>query len=131
MPKTNAPSPPAAAEMPVIFIRPRSGWRLIDWREMREYRDLFFFLIWRGVKVRCAQSAIGIGWAVIQPLATMVVFTLVFGRLVGVESDGAPYSVFAFVALVPWTCFSNALTEATSSLSANAHLISKIYFFRA
>lgn len=114
----------------MIVIEPRSGWRLIDWKELRDYSDLFFFLVWRGIKVRYAQSAIGIGWAVIQPLASMVVFTVIFGRLVGMESDGEPYAIFAFVALVPWTYFSNALTQATSSLSRDANLISKIYFPR-
>jgi lipopolysaccharide transport system permease protein len=120
----------ALEQAPMIVIEPRSGWRLIDWKELRDYSDLFFFLVWRGIKARYAQSAIGIGWAVIQPLASMVVFTVIFGRLVGMESDGEPYAIFAFVALVPWTYFSNALTQATSSLSRDANLISKIYFPR-
>jgi lipopolysaccharide transport system permease protein len=115
---------------PVVIIKPRSGWQLVDWQELREYRDLFLFLVWRDIKVRYAQSAIGIGWAVIQPLFSMVVFTVVFGRLAGVESDGAPYAVFSFVALVPWTYFANAVTEATQSLVSNARMLSKIYFPR-
>lgn len=117
-------------DVPEIVIEPRSGWRLVDLKELRDYSDLFFFLVWRGIKARYAQSAIGIGWAVIQPLASMVVFTVIFGRLVGVSSDGEPYAIFAFVALVPWTYFSNALTQATLSLSADANIISKIYFPR-
>jgi lipopolysaccharide transport system permease protein len=113
-----------------LVIRPRSGWQLIDWRELREYRDLFSFLVWRGVKVRYAQSALGIGWAVIQPVLSMLVFTLVFGRLAKVRSDGIPYALFSFVGLAPWTFFSNAVAEATNSLVGNANMISKIYFPR-
>jgi len=112
------------------IIEPCSGWRLVDWQELSEYRDLFSFLVWRSIKVRYAQSAIGIGWAVIQPLFSMLVFTVVFGRLAGIESDGVPYAVFSFVALVPWTYFSNALTEGTSSLVGNASMLSKVYFPR-
>ncbi len=121
---------PAPDRVPVITIEPHSGWRLVDFRELREYRDLFLFLIWRSIKARYAQSALGIGWAVVQPLASMVVFTLIFGRLVGIQSDGEPYAIFAFVALVPWTYFSNALTQATLSLSIETNILTKIYFPR-
>lgn len=114
----------------VTLIRPHTGWRLIDWKELHDYKDLFLFLIWRNIKVRYAQSAIGIGWAILQPVATMVVFTVVFGRLVGLESNGAPYAVFTFAALVPWTYFANCLTEGTGSMVTNAQMISKIYFPR-
>ena len=120
----------ASQDVPVVVLRPRSGWQLVDWKELRDYRDLFFFLIWRSVKVRYAQSAVGVGWAVIQPIASMVVFTVIFGRLVNVNSDGRAYAVFAFAALVPWTYFSNALTQATNSLTKNANVISKVYFPR-
>ena len=120
----------AGQPAPVTIIEPHTGWRMVDWRELRDYQDLFFFLIWRNIKVRYAQSAIGVGWAVLQPVASMVVFTVIFGRLVGVESDGAPYAVFAFVALVPWTYFANCLTEGSASMVANAGMISKIYFPR-
>lgn len=127
-PAEAAPQPGRVA--PTVVVEPRSGWRLIDLREMREFRDLYLFLVWRSVKVRYAQSAIGIGWVVVQPLASMLVFTVIFGRLVGVESDGQPYSLFAFVALVPWTYFANAMTQATSSLANDANIIRKIYFPR-
>lgn len=128
---TGRPAQAAApGQLPTIIIEPHSGWRLIDFRELVEYRDLFRFLIWRSIKARYAQSALGIGWAVVQPLASMVVFTLIFGRLVGVESDGQPYAIFAFVALVPWTYFSNALTQATLSLSTETNILTKIYFPR-
>ena len=112
------------------IIEPRSGWRLIDWRELRDYRDLFLFLTWRNIKVLYAQSAIGIGWAVIQPLFSMILFTLVFGKLAKISSDGVPYAVFSFTALVPWTYFSNSLTQGVNSLVQNANMISKVYFPR-
>ncbi len=117
-------------DVPITVIEPRSGWRLVDWRELYHYRDLFRFLVWREVKVRYAQSAIGIGWAIIQPVFSMLIFTVVFGRLAGVESDGAPYALFSLAALVPWTYFSNALTDGTASLVSNANMLSKVYFPR-
>jgi lipopolysaccharide transport system permease protein len=120
----------AAMAEKVTVIEPRSGWRLIDWKELGEYSDLFFFLTWRHIKVRYAQSALGIGWAVVQPLFYMLVFTVVFGRLARIQSDGAPYAVFAFTALVPWTYFANAVSEGAASLIVNANMISKIYFPR-
>ncbi len=114
----------------VTIIEPRSGWRLIDWKELYDYRDLFFFLVWRSVKVRYAQSALGIGWAIIQPVFSMLIFTVVFGELAEVASDNVPYAVFSFVALVPWTYFANALTDATASLVNNSQILSKVYFPR-
>jgi lipopolysaccharide transport system permease protein len=125
-----AQHPHAAADVPVTIIEPSRGWRLVDWNELVQYRDLFRFLVWREIKVRYAQSAIGIGWAIIQPLFSMLIFTIVFGRLAGVESDGVPYALFSFAALVPWTYFSNAVTEGTNSLVSNANMISKVYFPR-
>jgi len=117
-------------DIPITVIEPRSGWRLLDLRELSAYRDLFRFLIWRSIKVRYAQSAIGIGWAIIQPLFSMVVFTIVFGKLAGISSDGVPYAVFSFAALVPWTYFANALTEGVDSLVGNANMLQKVYFPR-
>lgn len=111
-------------------IEPAPGWRLINFRELWAYHDLLYFLIWRDIKVRYAQSVLGVGWAIIQPLFYMVLFTVIFGRLVKVESDGAPYAVFSYVALVPWTYFSNAMIDATGSLVQNASLLSKVYFPR-
>jgi lipopolysaccharide transport system permease protein len=118
------------ADVAVLIIEPKTGWRLVDWQELWHYRDLYFFLVWRGVKVRYAQSAIGIGWAVIQPVFSMLMFSVVFGRLAKIDSEGAPYAVFSFAALVPWTYFSNALTDGASSLISNANMISKVYFPR-
>lgn len=122
--------PQSGKNLRVTVIESHTGWRGIDWKELYEYKDLFTFLIWRNIKVRYAQSAIGIGWAVLQPVASMLVFTVIFGNLVGVESDGSAYGVFAFVALVPWTYFANCLTEGTASMVTNAHIVSKIYFPR-
>jgi lipopolysaccharide transport system permease protein len=128
LPVTTAPEP--VAELRVTIIEPRSGWRLVDWQEIYRYRDLFLFLTWRQLKVQYAQSALGVGWAVIQPLFSMLIFTIVFGRLVKVSSDGVPYALFSFVALVAWSYFSNAVTEGTNSLVSNTNLLTKVYFPR-
>ena len=104
--------------------------RLIDWHELRQYRDLFYFLVWRDVKTRYAQSVLGIGWAVIQPVFSMVVFTIVFGKLAHVDSEGVPYAIFSYTALVPWTYFSGALTGAGGSLIGASSMITKVYFPR-
>ncbi|HEX2723080.1 MAG TPA: ABC transporter permease [Gemmatimonadaceae bacterium] len=113
-----------------LIVEAKSGWRGIDWRELYRYRDMFRFLTLRSVRARYAQSVIGMGWAVIQPLFSMIVFSIVFGRLARVSSDGAPYALFSFVALVPWTYFSNALSDSTSSLISNAAMLNKVYFPR-
>src|SRR4051794_17232382 len=98
----------------VIYIRPNKGWSAIDVKEIWRYRDLLYFLTIRGIKAKYAQSVLGIGWAIIQPLVTMVVFTIVFGRVAKVNSDGMPYPVFAFLGLWPWTYFSGTLTESAN-----------------
>eukprot|EP00913_Durusdinium_trenchii_P010898 g10227.t1 len=119
-----------STDLPVTIIEARKGLQLIDVGELLAYRDLFLFLTWRSIKVLYAQSAIGIGWAIIQPVFSMLVFTVVFGKLAGIDSEGVPYAVFSFTALVPWTYFSNALTQSTNSLVQNANMISKVYFPR-
>ena len=127
---TSQPEPAPSVRDIELIIEPRRGLRLVDWRELVAYRDLFRFLVWRQVKVRYAQSSLGIGWAVIQPVFSMIVFTIIFGRLAKVESDRSTYALFSFVALVPWTYFSNALTGSTASLVSNANMLSKVYFPR-
>ena len=112
------------------IIDAKTRWGLVDLRDLWYYRDLLYFLVWRDIKVRYAQSVLGVGWAVIQPVFLMIVFTLVFGRLARLDSDGAPYAIFSYVALVPWTDFSNALTDSTTSLVQNSALITKVYFPR-
>ena len=112
------------------IIEPKSGWRVVDFRELWEYRDLLYFLVLRDIKVKYAQSVIGIGWAVIQPVFFMLVFTVGFGSLAKIGSDGAPYAIFSFTALVPWTYFSTALMDTTSSLVVNTAMLTKVYFPR-
>ena len=125
LPLVTTPQP-----VPHLRIEPSSGVVPIKFRELWEYRELLFFLVWRDVKVRYKQTALGILWAVIQPVLTMVVFSVFFGKLGKLSSDGLPYPLFAFAALVPWTLFSNGLTQATNSLVASSNLIKKVYFPR-
>ncbi|WP_217921337.1 ABC transporter permease [Miltoncostaea oceani] len=112
------------------LIAPRAGWAPLDLAELWSYRELLFFLAWRDVKVRYKQTVLGAAWAVIQPALTMVVFSIFFGGLADVPSDGAPYPVFAFAALVPWTFFANGLTQAANSVVAEEGMIDKVYFPR-
>jgi len=98
--------------------------------ELWQYRELFYFLVWRDVKVRYAQSILGIGWAVVQPLVPMILFTVIFGRVAGISSDGAPYALFSLAGLVPWVYFSNALNDSSASLVKEVGMLSKIYFPR-
>ncbi|WP_404309368.1 ABC transporter permease [Neorhodopirellula lusitana] len=118
------------AEMPVTRIQSKSDWQAIDFAELYVYRDLFRYLVRREIKVRYAQSAIGVGWAILQPLFTMLVFTVIFGRLAKVGSDGAPYALFSFAGLVPWMFFSNAVTDGVNGLIGGASMMSKVYFPR-
>lgn len=120
----------ASSPVPLRVIEPRAGWAPIDWAELWEFRELLGFLVWRDVKLRYKQTVLGAAWAVLQPVMTMLIFTLLFGRWGNMPSDGLPYSIFAFAALLPWTFFSNALGGAAASLTGNAHLISKVYFPR-
>src|SRR5215470_11952515 len=115
---------------PVIHIRPSRGLLAVDFSELWLYRELLYFLVWRDVKVLYKQTAIGAAWAVLQPLLTMVVFTLVFSTFAKIPSDGLPYPIFSFAALLPWTYFSRALTQSITSVVGNSHLISKVYFPR-
>jgi len=114
----------------VTIIRPSRGWASLDLRALWEYRELLYFLIWRDVKVRYKQTVLGAAWAIIQPFFTMVVFSLFFGRLGGIPSDGIPYPIFSYAALVPWTFFANGLTQSSNSLVGSANLITKVYFPR-
>lgn len=121
---------PAISPPPAIIIRPSHGLAWVNLRELWAYRDLLYFLIWRDIKVRYKQTALGAAWAVLQPVFTMVIFTIFFGRLAKVPSDGIPYPLFSFCALLPWQLFSRALTESGNSLVANQNLITKVYFPR-
>lgn len=116
--------------MATIIIKPSRGWVALNLREIWEYRDLLYFLVWRDIKVRYKQTALGALWAIIQPFMAMVVFSIFFGGLAGVPSDGIPYPIFSFAALLPWQYFSNALNQSGNSLVANQQLITKVYFPR-
>ncbi len=120
----------AAGRSPTTLIVPPAGWPSLNLGELWEYRELLFFLVWRDIKVRYKQTGLGVAWAVLQPLLTMVVFSLFFGRLAGVPSDGLPYPVFSLAALVPWTFFSYGLTQSANSLVADQQLVTKVYFPR-
>lgn len=112
------------------IIQPSKGWKVLDFEELWRYKDLLYFLTVRGIKARYAQSILGIGWAIIQPLFTTLVFTIVFGGLAKVDSDGMPYILFSYLALWPWNYFSGTLNESANSLIANAGMITKVYFPR-
>jgi lipopolysaccharide transport system permease protein len=122
----NSQSPP----VPTLVIRPSRGWVSLKLGELWEYRELLYFLIWRDVKVRYKQTVLGAAWAIIQPFFTMVVFSIFFGRLAKIPSDGIPYPIFSYAALVPWTFFANGLTQSSNSLVGSANLITKVYFPR-
>ena len=128
-------NPPSAIRHPQISvstlrIAPSKGWVSLKLGELWEYRELLYFLVWRDIKVRYKQTALGAAWAIIQPFFTMVVFSLFFGQLGKIPSDGIPYPLFSFAALVPWTFFANGLGQASNSLVGSSNLITKVYFPR-
>ena len=120
----------SAPSQRVIGIAPHRGWAELGLRELWEYRELIFFLTWRDVKVRYKQTVLGVAWAVLQPLLTMVVFSVFLGRLGKMPSDGLPYPIFSFAALVPWTFFAHGLNDAANSVVSGQQLITKVYFPR-
>src|SRR5215470_5773381 len=115
---------------PLVVIQPSKRWSLLSLKDIWAYRELLFFLTWRDVKVRYKQTALGAAWAILQPLFMMIIFTIFFGRLAGVPTNGIAYPVFALAALVPWTFFSNSVTASANSLVGSANLITKVYFPR-
>jgi lipopolysaccharide transport system permease protein len=127
-PRINAISRPPSE--PLVVIEPSNTWSALVLRDIWSYRELLYFLIWRDVKVRYKQTLLGAAWAILQPLFMMLVFTLFFGRLAGVPSQGIPYPLFSFAALVPWMFFANSVTASSNSLVGNANLITKVYFPR-
>ena len=120
----------AADDRPTIVVKPSSRWVPLNLRSVWEYRELLYFLTWRDVKVRYKQTAFGAAWALIQPFMMMVVFTIFLGHLAGVSSEGKPYPLFSFSALVPWTFFSSSLSATANSLVGGGNLVSKVYFPR-
>lgn len=119
-----------STDLPLLTIEASKGWVSLKLNELWRYRELLYFLAWREVRVRYKQTALGAAWAIIQPLFTMLVFSLFFGRLAKMPSDGIPYPLFSLAALIPWTFFANGLTQSSNSLVTNANLISKVYFPR-
>src|ERR1700756_2029205 len=119
-----APLPP----VPTVRIEPPRGWFELRLREVWHYRELLYFLVWRDLKIRYKQTVIGIGWAILQPVVTMLIFTFIFGDLVKVPSDGLPYAIFAYSALLPWNYFAGALQRSVASVVGDAALVSKVYF---
>jgi lipopolysaccharide transport system permease protein len=114
----------------VMIIEAQSGWRLLDWKELWAYRELLYVLTTRDIKVRYKQTVLGFAWAIIQPFMMMVVFSVFFGRLAQMPSDGFPYPIFVYAALLPWTFFANSITSSANSLVGSANLVSKVYFPR-
>jgi lipopolysaccharide transport system permease protein len=119
-----------ADEVSVVHIEPSKGWISLGLRELWRYRELMYFLVWRDIKVRYKQTVLGALWAIIQPFSTMVVFSLFFGKLANMPSDGIPYPIFAYSALVPWTFFANGVNKSSNSLVGGSNLIKKVYFPR-
>lgn len=114
----------------VIYIRPSRGWSALNLPDLWRYRELIYFLIWRDIKVRYKQTVLGAAWAIIQPFFTMVVFTIFFGRLAGIPSEGVPYPIFSYTGLLPWGLFTKALSDAGRAMVANRSMITKVYFPR-
>jgi lipopolysaccharide transport system permease protein len=114
----------------VTIIEPKSGWQIVDFNELKEYRDLVFFMIWREIKVLYAQTILGFSWAILQPLIQIVIFTIVFGKVAKLSTDGIPYFLFSAVAIIPWTYMSQSMTESSQSLVVGQAMLGKIYFPR-
>jgi lipopolysaccharide transport system permease protein len=114
----------------ITIIEPKSGWQIVDFNELKEYRDLVFFMVWREVKVLYAQTILGFSWAILQPLIQIVIFTIVFGKVAKLSTDGIPYFLFSAVAIVPWTYMSQSMTESSQSLVVGQAMLGKIYFPR-
>lgn len=117
-------------EMTVTIIEPLKGWQGIDFQELKNYRDLSFFLVWRDIKVMYAQTILGFAWAIIQPLIQIIIFSIIFGKVAQIPTGGIPYVLFSTVAIIPWTYMSTAMTQSSQSLVSNQNMLGKIYFPR-
>ena len=114
----------------ITIIKPKSGWQIIDFKALSEYRDLLYFIVWRDIKVMYAQTILGFFWAMLQPLIQIVIFTIVFGKVAKVPTDGIPYVLFSTVAIIPWTYMSQAMTASSQSLVTGQRMLGKVYFPR-
>lgn len=121
---------PSTNDIPVVVIRPPTGWEAIDFKELRQYRDLFYFLVLRDVKVLYAQSILGFSWAILNPAVQIVLFTVIFGKIASVPTDGIPYFLFSTVAIIPWTYMSEAMAQSSQSLVSEQGMLGKVYFPR-
>jgi len=130
LPQEANPKPTAVPAVPEIVIEASEGWVSLQLKELWTYRELLYFFVWRDIKVRYKQTALGAAWAIIQPFLTMIVFSLFFGRLAKLSSDGLPYPIWSYAALVPWQFFSGGVTHSAASLVSNANMLKKIYFPR-
>jgi lipopolysaccharide transport system permease protein len=119
-----------AEHIPVTIIKPTKGWNLIDFKELSDYRDLFFFLVWRDIKVLYAQTILGFSWAILNPFVQIVIFSIIFGRIAKIETDGIPYVLFSTAAIIPWTYMSQAMMQSSQSLVMGQGMLGKIYFPR-
>src|SRR5882762_3656012 len=128
-PANPLPSIPLPDE-PLVIIQPRNSWVAVNVRDLWSYRELLYFLAWRDVKIRYKQTALGIGWALLQPLLTLIIFSVLFGKMAKMPSGGQPYTSFVLAGILPWTFFSNAITNSSNSLVNNSNLIGKVYFPR-
>jgi len=117
-------------EKAVTIIKPASGWQLINFKELKEYRDLFYFLVWRDIKVLYAQTILGFLWAILQPLVQIVIFTIIFGKVAKISTDGIPYILFSTVAIIPWTYMSQSMAQSSQSLVQGQNMLGKVYFPR-
>lgn len=124
------PNITVAAQDKEVVIEPAHGWRLLDFKELAEYRDLFFFLVLRDIKVLYAQTVLGFTWAILNPFIQIVIFTIIFGKVAKISTDGIPYALFSTVAIIPWTYMSNAMSAASTSLVSGQAMLGKIYFPR-
>ena len=115
---------------PVTRIYPRSGWQLINFKELKEYKDLLYFLVWRDIKVLYAQTILGFLWAILQPLIQIIIFTIIFGKVAKISTEGIPYVLFSSVAIIPWTYLSQGIAQSSQSLVSGQHMLGKIYFPR-
>ena len=122
--------PDAGLSEMVTLIAPTSGWQIANFSELKQYRDLFFFMVWREIKVLYAQTIMGFSWAILQPLVQIVIFTIVFGKVAKVSTDGYPYMLFSTIAIIPWTYISQAMSQSSMSLVSGQSMLGKIYFPR-
>ena len=114
----------------LTIVQPKSGWQVIDFKELKEYRDLFYFLVWRDIKALYAQTVLGFSWAILQPLVQIIIFTIIFGKVAKLSTDGIPYILFSSVAVIPWTYMSQAMAQSSQSLIGGSSMLGKIYFPR-